>query len=258
MNSMASFSRTNIKSEHFFSIAVTLTALSFSGVMPSQRITVGDVYILAPLTSKRCCPKYQYCLFTAHMIGSLQCGYSQPSLSSPIKSSSSKNTGRGETPKAPSALLVFSSTPPVCLSHVILYTWTLSFVSDRIPVSEYFFCFLFSIMTKRKCVGFSAAHPTHRGLRIALIVRTDNVESPRVVYIEPTRGHAIHRYGNPRQGIQYTYREHPLLSCPLTIKCKLRSYDVSKTSVKQTLFSIKPTSKSPSLNMTSQSNAMQI
>jgi hypothetical protein len=62
-----------------------------------------------------------------------------------------------------------------------------------------------------------------------------NAESPRMVYINPMRElvEDIQRIYTTNHGrVQYTYREHLPLSCPLTVVCKLRSYDSSKTSVK--------------------------
>ena len=85
-------------------------------------------------------------------------------------------------------------------------------------------------------VGFAFAHPTCRGLRIALIVETDNAESPRMVYINPTREqpHAYRKYihDRSRQGTNIPTVSIYWLPLPFDDYCKLRSYDMSKTGVK--------------------------
>lgn len=68
-------------------------------------------------------------------------------------------------------------------------------------------------------MGFAFAHPTARGSRIALIVETDNAESPRMAYINPMREQPYtyekYIYDKPRQGIILPYREHLLVATVL-------------------------------------------
>lgn len=85
-------------------------------------------------------------------------------------------------------------------------------------------------------MGFAFAHPTCRGLRIALIVETDNAESPRMVYINPIREkpYAYYKYiyDKSQQGTIYLTVSIYWLPPSFDDYCKLRSYDMSKTGAK--------------------------